>query len=260
MEPTKISVKDKSYLGNNFSNYGRREIKNDLELTLPGNKITFTKLGEGKFSYQRTNLQNEIIKKVIAVRTKNLEIEIAPALPIHLPAYKTDFMFLRLTNPLHIGKHASTEMTISVPIEIGIYSIDGKVVHPIEYLLCPPSYSKYGLYGQPEQGRLCNYATVSLETNEKLQHFAFGTMQLAIKNELEKGMSIGRIVFPITDHDIYYSDVETLFDPLEVIIKDRMGFELAETKNSIIHLPNLTKAPRDTPKTDYRFSMEMGFD
>jgi hypothetical protein len=260
VESTKISVKEKSHRDNNFSKYGRHEIQNDLELDLPGNKITFTKLGEGKFSYQRVDLQNEVIKKVIATRTKNLEIELAPALPIHLPAYKTDFMFLRLTNPLQIGKHTSTKLSISIPIEVGIYNIDGMTVQSIEYLLCPPSYSKYGLYGEPENGQLCNYATVSLDTSEKIQHFAFGTMHLEVKNELEKGVSLGRIVFPITDHDMYYSDGETAFDPLEVIVKDRMGFEYAETKNSIKHLPSMTKAPRDTPKTDYKFSMEMGFD
>lgn len=222
MESTKISENNNSRFSESFSKYGIYEIENDLEFYLPATKIKFSKLGEGKFSYKRTNFQNEIIQKVIAVRTKSLEIEITPALPIHLPAYKTDYMFLRLATPLHIGKSASTELSVLMPIEIGIYIKDKETAYPIDYLLCPPSYSKYGLYGQPESGRLCKYAKISIDGNEKETPFAFGTMQLKIHNELHKGISIGRIVFPITDHDIYYSDTAAVIDPLEVTVKERL--------------------------------------
>lgn len=260
MESTKYSVNENSSVSEGFSKYGKYEVENELEINLPAIKIKFSKLGEGKFSYIRTNPQNENVEKVIAVRTKNLEIEIAPALPIHLPAYKTDFMFLRLAAPLHIGRNASTELGIVIPTEIGIYSTDKEAVHPIEYILCPPSYSKYGLYGQPETGRLCKYAKITLDANEKMQPFAFGTMQMKVRNELHKGVSISRIVFPITDHDIYYSDTMVVLDPLEVIVKERLGFDFLEMKNSTKNLPKWAKASRDISKTDYKFSMENGFD
>ena len=260
MESPKISLNDNSHISDNFSKYGKHEIENSLEFDLPATKIKFSKLGEGRFSYRRTNFQNQNVEKIIATRTKNLEIEIAPALPIHLPAYKTDFMFLRLATPLHISRSTSTKLSVSMPIEIGIYTTDDETVHPVDYLLCPPSYSKYGLYGQPEAGRLCNYAKITIDANEKVTPFAFGTMQLKIHNELQKGVSIGRLVFPITDHDIYYSDNSAVFDPLEVIVKERMGFEFVEMKNLSKNLPKWSNAPRDMPKTDYKFSMENGFD
>jgi hypothetical protein len=260
VESTEISANNNSHFSGNFSKYGRYEIENDLEFYLPATKIKFSKLGEGKFSYNRSNFQNEIIQKVIAVRPKGLEIEISPALPIHLPAYKTDFMFLRLATPLHIGKSASTEFNIAMPIEIGIYITDKETAYPIDYLFCPPSYSKYGLYGQPESGRLCKYAKISIDGNEKETPFAFGTMQLRIHNELHRGVSIGQIVFPITDHDIYYSDTAAVIDPLEVIVKERLGLDFLEMKNATRNLPKWSKASRDMPKTDFKFSMENGFD
>lgn len=260
VESTKISTNNNSHFSESFSKYGRYQIENDLEFYLPATKIKFSKLGEGKFAYKRTNFQNEVIQKVIAVSSKGLEIEITPALPIHLPAYKTDFMFLRLATPLQIGKSATTEVNVSMPIEIGIYTIDKETAYPIDYLLCPPSYSKYGLYGQPESGRLCKYAKISIDGNETKTPFAFGTMQMKIRNEFHKGVSIGRIVFPITDHEIYYSDTMAVLDPLEVIVKERLGFDFLEMKNATRNLPKWNKASRDIPKTDYKFSMENGFD
>ncbi|HSF28000.1 MAG TPA: DUF432 domain-containing protein [Nitrosopumilaceae archaeon] len=263
MDSTKnFSIEDTSdsNLANNFSKYGRYTVKNDLELSLPDTKIKITKVGEGKFSYQRKNSTNDVVEKVLVFKTKDLLVEIAPSIPIHLPSYKTDFMFLRLLTTLHLGKKASTELDISVPIEVGLYGIQHDSVNFFDCFMCHPSYSKYGLYGNPEEGKLCKYAQIALSTKERPSPFAFAKMNLKITNELEKGIDINRIVFPITDHDIYYSKDQALLDPLHVFIKDRVGLEIAEVKNLVTYASEWTKSPRETPKTDYKYSMEVGFD
>jgi hypothetical protein len=247
---------------NDFSNFGRYLPKDKLVLTLPNNTITLSRLGDGRFSYARQTTQNELVKKIIRTKSENFDIELAPVLPIHMPSYKTDFFFLRFTEPLYISQNTATEVLASFPIELGIFLIEENQSGGIDYFSCDPFNSRFALYGPTEDGKLCKYAKTSLDEKQIVnQPFIHAQLKIQLINELEEGTSIGKIVFPVTDHDLYFHGTDVMMDGLEATIKNRVGLHVVEMiQKPITNLEGWKLAPRDTKKTDYKFSMEKGFD
>lgn len=243
------------------SGFGKYDLRDGLILNLPNNIITLHNLGDGKFSYIR-NSQNETIKKIIQVTPNTHKIELAPVLPIHVPSYKTDFFFLRFEDPLFIAENSTMETLVSFPIEIGLFLVGQNKPSGFDFFSCDPSNSRFGLYGTPEDGRLCKYATVSLDGKRiVMQPFINAQLKIEIVNELNESAYVGKVVFPVTDHDLYYGDGEVRIDSLRAIIKNRVGLHVTETvQNPITKPANWNLASRDAEKTDYKFSMERGFD
>ena len=245
----------------NFSKYGRYSVKDDLELEFPSTKISISRIDNEKFSYKRTNSENESINKIISAKSPGFGIEVAPVIPVNLPKHKTDFLFLRLTEKLFLNKNSSAEIVIPLPIEIGVFYIEHNKAKTFDFFTYDPLHSRYGLYGPPEEGILCKYAKVSLMNANEESPFVYAKMRVFVHNELDKGVSLGKIVFPVTDHELYYKDTNVLVDNLKVAIKHRGALELVEVIQDTIQKPNgWTKSPTHRHKTDHKFSMEKGFD
>jgi hypothetical protein len=259
----KISTNSELSLNeNNFSNFGRYLLKDKLVITLPNNTITLLRLGDGRFSYTRQTAQHELVKKIIRTKSENFDIELSPVLPIYVPSYKTDFFFLRFLEPLYISPNTTTEILTSFPIEIGIFLIEENQSGGIDYFSCDPFNSRFALYGPTEDGKLCKYAKTSLDEKQIAnQPFIHAQLKIQLINELEEGTSISKIVFPVTDHDLYFHGTDIMMDSLEATIKNRVGLHVVEMiQKPITNLEEWRVAPRDIKKTDYKFSMEKGFD
>lgn len=256
----KISHYDKSSSDRNFPNFGRHHLQRKIILNLPNNLMTMEDLGGGRFSYTRISPINTI-KKIIQVNQETSQIELMPVLPIHMPSYKTDFFFLRFQDPMIIAENSTFETQIAFPIEIGLFLVEKDKVSGIDFFSCDATGSYFGLYGSPEDGRLCKYAVSSLHDVDYNSQFLHSQFKLEITNELDEPASVGRIVFQITDHDLYYNGNQVTMDGLHATIKNRVGLHVIETvQKPTPSNPNWVLASRDTKKTDYKFSMEQGFD
>jgi hypothetical protein len=247
---------------NDFSNFGRYLSKDKLVLNLPNNTLTFSRLGKNKFSYTRQSNQNEYIKKIIQAESENFNIELAPVLPIHVPSYKTDFFFIRFVDPLYISQHTTSEFLISFPIEVGVFVIEQNRPGGIDYFSCDPINARFALYGPPENGKLCKYTIISLEEKQPVnQPFIHAQLKIELENHLEEGTTVRKLVFPVTDHDLYFHDTNVMMDGLRATIKSRVGVQVIDmVQKPISQLEEWQLASRDTKKTDYKFSMEQGFD
>lgn len=247
---------------NDFSNFGRYLSKDKLVLNLPNNTITLSRLDKNKFSYTRQGSQNDYVKKIIQTESENFNIELAPILPIHTPSYKTDFFFLRFIEPLYISQHTTSELLVSFPIEIGIFVIEQNQPGGIDFFSCDPTNARFGLYGSPENGRLCKYTTISLEEKQPANHpFIHAQLKIHLENHLEEGTTVKKLVFPVTDHDLYFHGSNVMMDGLSATIKNRVGVQVIDmVQKPLTQLEEWQLASRDTKKTDYKFSMEHGFD
>lgn len=247
--------------GKTLSDFGKYQIKGETVLGLPNNVITIRELGDGKLSYTRIS-GNETIKKLIQAKSKTTQIELTPILPIHVPSYKTDFFFLRFEEPLYIEEDSTAKTTLSLPIEVGLFLVHRNKTSGFDFFSCDPLNSRFGLYGTPEDGKLCKHATISLDDKRITpQSFIHAQLKLEITNELGESVRIGKIVFPVTDHHLYYRGTEVVMDGLQATIKNRVGLHVVEVmQNPIVKPTGWNLASRDTEKTDYKFSMERGFD
>lgn len=260
---TSVSKSQESSLSKNHKinspKYGVYVVKDRLELELPQNSITLERISDDKFSYHREG-NSGTIEKLISIRTPNLEMEFVPTLPIYTPSYKTDYMFLRLAKPIFVSKDSTTEVFFSIPVEMGLFFTGSAIREPFDVFSCDPDSSRYALYGQPENGKLCKYA-ISLPKEKEViaSPYLQGQIKIIIKNELETGITIGKIVFPIRDHDVYYEKSKAAFDNLQIEIRERLGVEIADmTQLNDSGPKEWKKSPRTMKITDLKFSMVEG--
>ena len=241
--------------------YGIHVVKDKLEFQIPNNSISLKRANDDKFFYKRTGPFGTL-EKLISIRTSDLEMEFVPTHPIYTPSYKTDYMFLRLSKPVFVSRNSKTEIFVSIPVEIGLFFTGNKIREYFDVFSCNDDYSRYALYGQPDQGILCKFANVVPEAKvpENLE-FVHGRLKVIVNNELDTGVSIGKVVFPIRDHDVYYNKFDSAYDDLEIIIKDRLGVQVVEIVQQDNTGPKKwARSPRTMEKADVKFSMEMGFD
>lgn len=244
---------------NVFSKFGPYRLDDRIVLSMPSNTITLENIGDGKFSYVRNS--ESIAKKIIQTNPQTSQIEIAPVLPIHVPSRKTDFFFIRFDESLFIEKNSTMQMEICIPIEIGVFIVTQDTSSGLDFFSCDPLNSRFGLYGTPEDGKLCKYHMTSASGNNTPTPFTQARFKITITNELHESATIGKIVFPVTDHELYYHNNETIMDGLQAIIKNRVGLHVIETiQDPIVKPTDWRLAPRNIEKTDYKFSMERGFE
>jgi len=250
-----------------YSNYGEYTISKKLELNLPKTKIIVEKK-ENKFSYFRRNSENQELKKSIPGKKEKLRIELAPILPLNLPSKKTNnLMFLRLKESIFVERDSTIDILIQFPIEIGVFVINSDNTKDFfDCFTCEPMHSRFALYGTPENGKLCMYGKVdSLEESEQPQPYVFAKMKATISNKLKEGISIGKLVFPVTHHSIYYpiDSSEAHIDDINATIKKEIKQKIIE-----IHHANLSKKDskwRLSPRPDIKlekeaYTMSRGFD
>ncbi|WP_268542097.1 DUF432 domain-containing protein [Candidatus Nitrosotenuis cloacae] len=226
-------------------------------IDLPNNTVSLTHLEGNNYSYARQSTGGETVKKTICATTKNVSVEISPLLPIHTPSYKTDFFFLRFTEPIYITQNATAQVLVPLPIEVGVFLIDDVQEGMIDCFSCDPLNSRFALYGTPEDGILCKYARTMPASSTPFMHAQF---KIEITNELEEPATISKVVFPATDHDLHYHKNNVVMDGLVATVKNRLGLHVIEmVQKTTTNVGGWQTALRNIRKTDYKFSMERGF-
>lgn len=238
-----------------FGRYSHEDI-----ISLPNNTVSLTRLGGNNYSYARQSADGDTVKRTICAKSENVNIEISPLLPVHTPSYKTDFFFLRFTEPIYITQNATAQVLVPLPIEIGVFLIDDVQEGMIDCFSCDPLNSRFALYGTPEDGILCKYAKTAPSIPAASAPFTHAQFKIEITNELEEPATISKVVFPATDHDLYYHKNNVAMDGLVATVKNRLGLHVIEmVQKTAAKVGGWHTALRNTKKTDYKFSMERGF-
>jgi len=251
-----------------YSGFGQYDISEKLELRLPKTEINIEIKEDNRFSYYRKNSENQEIRKSIPQSDENICIELCPILPLHLPAKKTnDLIFLRLDESIFVGKKSTASILVQFPIEIGVFIVNSDGSKDFfDCFTCEPMHSRFALYGTPDNGKLCMYGKVSLlEESTRPEPYIFAKMKITITNELNEGTSIGKIVFPVTHHNVYYLNdtSDAHIDDIEVFIKKESALKTMKIKHAEYSKKdsNWKLAPRAATKAEkIKFTMEWGFD
>lgn len=237
-------------MADKFSDYGKYVVSENLDLTLPKTKIQFTRKQDGRLSYHRIDSSDNEIKKSLS-SSNSTEIEICPVLPLHLPAKKThDLIFLRLEESMFVEKNSTANFLIQFPIEIGVFILNSqdKSKELFDCFTCEPMHSRYALYGTPDNGNLCMYSKVKLLEGDESFPYVFAKMRVMLKNKMSHGVSVGKLVFPITSYTIYYSGNS------EVHIDDTKGTILKDTNKEVIKIQKVNYENKDKDLQRVRYS------
>ena len=208
------------------SNYGKYEIDESLELSLPNSMIKIEKIGKNAFSYYRVDSEDNISQKVIPTTSDKIEIELSPIRPLNHPAKRTNYMYLDFDSPIFLSENMSATIFARCPIEVGLFLVHSGHKDSLDWLTCDPVNSRFGLYGTPESGTLCKYVKSHIvESYHDSVPYMNGIVKINLKNELDSGHSISKFVFPLFEYNLYYKNNEVIFDTVNVVLKKKATIE-----------------------------------
>jgi len=226
-----------------FSNYGLYTITDNLELILPDSTIRIEKIEDHVFSYIRKDVEENTIKKFIPTSSSELTIELSPIRPLNYPARRTSHVYLNFETPIFLSKGSTATIFVRCPIEIGVFFVHDGHKDSLDWFTCDPINSRFCLYGTPESGTLCKYAQSEIvESYDDSILFQNGVLKIDIKNDLDKGLTISKIVFPITDNSLYYKNSKAIIDSLSVVLKKKLTLEILDVVSNPVQT-DWTKSP-----------------
>ncbi len=244
---------------NTFSNYGLYDIGESLELNLPNTEIRIKKISENVFSYTRKDLDDDLVERIIPVKSSKLQIELCPIRPLNFPAKRTTYMYLDIDTPVFLSENSSATVFLRCPIEIGVFFIHDDHKDSLDCFTCDSVNSRFCLYGSPESGTLCKYAkTEIVESYNDSTPFVNGVLKVTLQNQLSKGLSISKVVFSISDNSIYYKDSKAIIDSILAIMKKKLTLEIIDVNSEKIQT-DFTLSPI-YEKTETVKHMDMGVD
>lgn len=243
-----------------YSNYGIYEIENDLELFFPSIVVKIHREDENIFTYLRKDSEGNVIEKLVPSYQNKMKIEVAPIRPLNYPVRRTNFVFLKLIQEVFLSENASTTFLVRCPIEVGIFLVHDTHKDSMDWFTCDPSSSRFGLYGAPDTGKLCKFYRVPIVKTELDSEPYFNcVMRLNFENLLERGYSITKAIFPITDHSLYYKGNKSQLDSLNVTLRKRLAVEYVETAEVALKDIDWEKSPsweKDTQTPSMEMSLE----
>ncbi len=242
-----------------LSNYGIYTISENLEFTFPNVEINVERMGEHVFSYTRKDAEDNILKKIIPIKSPDLTLELCPIRPLNHPARRTSHVYLDFESPVFLSEGSAATVFVRCPIEIGVFLVHGQHKDSLDWFTCDPVNSRFCLYGSPESGTLCKYTNSEIvESYEDSIPFRNAILKIDIKNELDKGFTISKIVFPITNNSLYYKNSKAIIDSLTATLKKKLTLEIIDIDVSHIQT-DWTESPT-FEMTESIKNIDMGVD
>ena len=246
-------------INSDYTNYGIYDITDSIDLSFPNTEIKFRNIGTNVFSYFRRDSEDNTIEKMIPTKNNKIRIEVAPIRPINHPSHRTSYIYLELETPIFLSENSQAKIFARCPIEIGIFLIDGENKNSLDFFTCDPINSRFGLYGTPESGTLCKYAKSEIvESYDDSKPYINATMEINFGNELSRGQSISKIIFPVTENSIYYDDSKAIYDSIDAVLKKKLTVETLDISSRNIST-DWTKSP-DYERKELVKRLNMGVD
>ncbi len=214
---------------NEFSAYGTYTIKDKSKFSFLGVTIKIEKIGEHVYSYTRKDTEDNLLKKVIPVSSSELTVEISPIRPLNYPARRAAHMYLDFETPIFLSEGSAASVFVRCPVEIGIFLVHDGHKDSLDWVDCEPSNARFCLYGSPESGTLCKYASSEIvDSYDDSTAYVDGILKVDLKNDLDKGLTISKIVFAANDVSVYYKNSKAMFDSLRVVLKKKLTLEILD--------------------------------
>ncbi len=83
-------------------------------------------------------------------------------------------------------------------------------------------------------------------------------MEIHFGNELSRGQSISKVIFPVTDNSIYYSGSKAIYDSIDAVLKKKLTIETLDISTRNIST-DWTKSP-DYERKELVKRLNMGVD
>ncbi|MCV0392405.1 MAG: DUF432 domain-containing protein [Nitrosopumilus sp.] len=224
-----------NYSESKFDDYGIYVIDQNKEFLFPNVEIKIEKISPNVFSYNRKDSENNLVEKMIPTKEEQLILEFTPIRPVNYPARRTNYVYLDFETPVFLSEGSAAKIFVRCPIEIGVFLIHDERKDSLDWFTCDPFNSRFGLYGNPESGTLCKYAKSDIvESYDDSIPFFNAVMEVNLKNNLDKGYLVSKIIFPISDNSVYYDHSKAIIDSLDVVLRKKVILEIIDVASKPI--------------------------
>ena len=205
------------------------EISQSLDFVFPNVTVKIKKISDNVFSYMKKDADDNISEIMIPSKSSKIVLEFSPIRPINYPAKRTSYVYLDLETPVFLSEGSAATIFVTCPIEIGVFLVHDGRKDSLDWFTCDPTNSRFGLYGTPESGTLCKYAKSAIvESYDDSIPFINGVLEINIQNELNEGYSVSKIVFPISDHSLYYNESKAIIDSISAVLKKKLTLKILD--------------------------------
>lgn len=224
-----------NYSKSKFDDYGIYVIDQNKEFFFPNTEIKIEKINPNVFSYNRQDSENNLVEKMIPTKSDQLILEFSPIRPLNYPARRTNYVYLDFETPVFLSEGSAAKIYARCPIEIGVFLVHDEHKDSLDWFTCDPFNSRFGLYGNPESGTLCKYAKSDIvESYDDSIPYFNAVLEINLKNSLDKGYLLSKIIFPISDNAVYYKNFRAIIDSIDVVLRKKVILEIIDVSSKPI--------------------------
>ena len=198
--------------------FGSYAIEDGFSIQFRKNKISLTKTGEDSYIYRRDHEGESASKTVFSSKKGKVKLAIYPVRPIQMPRRLAHNIMVKLESPIALPPKSSVTHHLTMPIEIGVFTISKKSNYMIDAFSL--SFPKYGLYGTPDMGYICRLHNSTISSEEEAVQYEEAEIIMKFQNKSANWATIHKIVMDAYMVDLYLSGDTVYLEASNLVIED----------------------------------------
>lgn len=227
--------------------FKRYKLEDGLIVEFKNEKIILKDNGEDFFLYQRIKNNKIVASTIFSSKKGKVELAILPIRPIQMPKQVAHHIMVKLESPIAIPPNSKTIHYLTMPIEIGIFTICKNIHYMIDAFSL--SLPKYGLYGTPDLGYICRFHISSISSKENAKQYEEAVILMKFKNNSPTWVTVSKIVMDAYLVDLYIkNDIVYLEDSNLLIENENEAFVFLNNKPPLSDLEEVPVAAENVKK------------
>lgn len=196
--------------------FGKYILKDGLTVKFKDEQFIFKKNGKDSYLYQRKQKNKIVASTIFSSEKDQVDVAIYPIRPIQMPKQIAHNIMIKLDPPIAIHPNSKVIHYLTMPIEIGIFTICKKSNYMIDAFSL--SFPKYGLYGNPDLGYICRLHNSFISSEAKSKKYEEAIIIMKFENKNQNWVTVNKIVMDAYMVDLYIKDDVVYLEDSEMVI------------------------------------------
>ncbi|MDG6221365.1 MAG: DUF432 domain-containing protein, partial [Candidatus Thermoplasmatota archaeon] len=133
------------------------------------------------------------------------EVGVFPVSPLHTPSIIGKYIMAEFASPVYVSPRGAVTLYVSLPVEMGVFARSGRNYETIDIFSI--TKQKYALYGAPNEGFICRWASVFPARKPPETSFPEEALaKISFKNYMNRWAKVEKAVFPGEQARIFYGN------------------------------------------------------
>jgi hypothetical protein len=144
-----------------------------------------------------------------------------PVSPLHTPSILGKHIMAEFSSPVLVSPRSEMALYASLPVEVGVFVRDGEHYETVDVFSL--TTQKYALYGSPNEGFICRWASVtpSPDPPASVRFPEEAVIRFIFRNTMNRWSKLDKAVFPGEMARIFYGNGAMSFPVVEIDIVNK---------------------------------------